>query len=43
MLDVSKEQLALDPARFAEEFRPNGHYAPEMNRWVAERVAAFLQ
>jgi len=43
VLDLSKEQLALGPGRFAEQFRPNGHYAPEMNRWVAERVAASLQ
>jgi hypothetical protein len=42
VLDLSTEMLELPPSRLQSLFRPSGHYSPEMNRWVAEHIAAFL-
>lgn len=42
VLDLSTEMLKRESAEFQGLFRPLGHYSPEMNRWVGERIARFL-
>ncbi len=36
-------ELARDPARRAELFRPGSHFSPEGNAWAAERIATALE
>jgi len=43
VLDLSTELLEGQESALQKRFRPAGHYAPALNRWVAERIAAFLQ
>jgi len=43
VLDLSTEMLKLESSHFQNLFLPGGHYSPEMNRWVAEHIAAFVQ
>ena len=42
VLDLSTETLKLPADQLQNLFRPGGHYAPSMNHWVADRIAAFL-
>lgn len=43
VLDLSTEMLKLESSHFQSLFLPGGHYSPEMNRWVTEHIAAFVQ
>jgi hypothetical protein len=43
VLDLSTAIPTLPAVESSNLFRPNGHYSPAMNRWVAEQIAAFLR
>jgi len=43
VLDLSIETLKRKPDELRNLFRPGGHYSPEMNNWIAERIAEFLR
>jgi hypothetical protein len=42
VLDLAATMAGWDQERFRAGFRPRGHYGPELNRLVAEHVAARL-
>jgi hypothetical protein len=41
--DLASEMLAMPRAEFIQLFRSKGHYGPEMNRWVARRLAIVVE
>jgi hypothetical protein len=43
VLDLATASLTFDPMVLQQLFRPGGHYAPPLNRWVAEQLAAVLK
>lgn len=43
VLDLAAEMLRMQRERFVPMFKGKGHYSPEMNAWVAGRLAAFLR
>ncbi len=43
VFDLSAEIGKRSPAELRNAFRPRGHYSPEMNAWVADRIALFLR
>jgi hypothetical protein len=42
VLDLSSETLKLQADQLQNLFRPDGHYSPAMNSWIADQIAAFL-
>jgi len=42
VLNLLPEMLKLQPSQLQKLFQPGGHYSPAGNRWVGERIAAFL-
>ena len=46
VLDLSQpviDRLRRDPSEVKRLFLPRGHYSPEANHWVAEKLAAYLR
>lgn len=43
VLDLASEMLQMPRERFLQMFSAKGHYGPDMNRWVASRLAEFLR
>jgi hypothetical protein len=43
VLDTASEMLQMERDTFVRMFSGKGHYAPAMNGWVADRLAAFLR
>ena len=42
VLDLASETLRLPPEEAKKRFVAGGHYTSEMNRWVADQIAAYL-
>jgi hypothetical protein len=43
VLDLAMETQSLSREQIQNSFRPNGHYTPEMNAWVADQIASALR
>jgi len=41
--DLAAEMLRMPEPEFRRRFRDRGHYGPELNTWVARRLAALLE
>jgi hypothetical protein len=43
VVDLAAEMLSMTESEFRRAFRDKGHYGPEMNAWVARRLAEVLE
>jgi hypothetical protein len=43
VLDLATAMQRFDAGQFQQMFRADGHYAPSLNRWVAEQLATTLR
>lgn len=43
VIDLAMETLNLPSEQLRRAFRPNGHYSPEMNAWIADQIANILE